>query len=144
MSQKQSEFFLALTQQRHFNVTTVCEIGATSGHSAITWLESAPWVNVFSFARALGTADAAEKQGGEPSGDDPHAPDEDDDFARLKTSAPVFAAPAAASAAASEEIVQGLYGSRFTKLELQAAGDASPDEIERDVTMLAAMNQMPS
>lgn len=53
MSREQSEFFLSLTMSKNpINVSTVCEFGG-DGRSAVTWLESAPWVTVYSFSRAV-------------------------------------------------------------------------------------------
>ena len=48
---KQSEFYAALTLLS-LNVSTVCELGAADGRSAITWLEALPWTQVYSFGRA--------------------------------------------------------------------------------------------
>lgn len=54
---QQSEFYQAISMLP-LNVSTVCEIGPATGRSTISWLESAPWVHVWSFARNL-TTDAA-------------------------------------------------------------------------------------
>eukprot|EP01047_Picozoa_sp_COSAG01_P047725 COSAG01_NODE_4586_length_4894_cov_6.028989_3_plen_242_part_00 len=54
----QSEFFLGMSMTS-LDIEVVCEVGAVSGRSAITWLESGDQVEVWSFLRPTGLGPAS-------------------------------------------------------------------------------------
>lgn len=115
---KQSEFYAALTLLS-LNISTVCELGAADGRSAITWLEALPWTQVYSFSR--------------PQGLDPEAAQEDGSFGApvMETSGePRTASRAAPSAqqAFTRQYLQQKYGKRYTWLQLNSD---STSELQR-------------
>jgi hypothetical protein len=55
---EQSEFYLGMSMSS-LTIKTVCEVGAVSGRSAITWLESGDDVEVWSFMRPTGLEPAS-------------------------------------------------------------------------------------
>lgn len=101
-------------------MTTVCELGASSAHSAITWLESAPWVTVYSFERPVpgaGTGDGSFDYAGDVSGRD-----------------------AAGISVMETTFLEHNYGRRFKHLQIPG----SPADLEQAVPLMASTNMIPS
>ena len=125
---KQSEFYAALTLLS-LNVSTVCELGAGDGRSAITWLEALPWTRVVSFGRApeLHQEDSGSTQADGSFGPPPPPPPLDA-VAEDLTTTPVGRAKAAQQAFA-RQYLRREYGQRYTWVQLSRSISAA--EVQR-------------
>lgn len=111
----ESEFYISLTLL-NLNVTTICELGAPSAHSAIAWLESVPWVSVYSFARPLHVSAEGEGSSG----------DVNDNYMRTRP-------PREGIPTDEREFVDRQYPRRFIPLQPKSADDFQ--DLARDLSI---------
>ncbi len=121
---QQSEFYAALTMLS-LNVSTVCELGAADGRSAITWLEALPWTQVYSFSRAQVPDDG----GGQQDGSFGPPPMEASGEPRTGTRAPT--APSTRQVL-SRTYLQQTYGTRYRWLQLNSISASELQQVAEE------------